>query len=267
MFSNVKIAQNFNEALMVQVRVVYALMLRETKTMYGRSKFGYLWVIVQTAFGVGFFWGIREFMGAKDISGIPMPVFLITGFSAWNAFMDSAMKVAASVTANKALLYYSKVRHFDLAISRVLLSGATNVVVLILLLFGAYSYGYKFPVANLWPFIISWVFILLLGLGLGTLCCALSRFSDSIMVIIMMLLRIGLFVSGVVVPQTTIPYQYRFLVDYNPLFQLIEFSRSSFSYGYHIDFVDFGFIGLCTIVLVFVGLFLEKATRYKEDVV
>ena len=44
----------------VQGRVIMALILREVHTLYGSSRLGYLWAVIQTMFGIGIFWGIRR---------------------------------------------------------------------------------------------------------------------------------------------------------------------------------------------------------------
>ena len=46
-----------DSALIVQGRVIYALMMREVHTIYGTSRLGYLWALIQTMWGIGVFWG------------------------------------------------------------------------------------------------------------------------------------------------------------------------------------------------------------------
>ncbi|SOB60065.1 Transport permease protein [Pseudodesulfovibrio profundus] len=266
MFNDIRIANNFWEALQLQIRVIYALMLRETKTMYGRSSFGYLWVIVQTAFGIVVFWGIREVMGAKT-EGIPIPVFLITGFTAWNLFSDSLNKLMAAVNANTALLYYSKVRHFDLFLSRVLLCGATNLVVLVLMLTAADFANIDIRVSNLYPFIVAWMLLMAIGSGLGMMCCGLQRYLPSVGILVSMILRIALFISGVIFPYSAIPADYQFLAEMNPIFHLIEYSRESFSYSYTVSFVDLRMVSMVALMCLLAGFLVETGTRKKVDLV
>lgn len=265
--SQVQVAQNFSEALRVQARVVWALMLREIKTMYGRSRFGYLWVVIQTAFGVCVFWAFRAALGSRDEHGLSLPVFLITGFCAWNVFSEAISKVMVAIDANQALLFYSKVRHFDLVLARVLLVGATNVVVLILLMLVVYVGGFNFTLNSLWPFIIAWFFLMVCGAGLGMLACALKRYSDSVAVIVPMIMRIAIFVSGVLFSYNALPHSLRFLAEYNPVFQLIEYSRLSFSYVYPGDILNLEEVSLFALTVFFVGMFVETATRKKRDVI
>ncbi len=45
-----------SSALTVQGRVIAALILREVHTLYGNTKLGYLWAIIQTVFAISVFW-------------------------------------------------------------------------------------------------------------------------------------------------------------------------------------------------------------------
>lgn len=62
-------------ALTVQGRVIAALILREVHTLYGNTRLGYLWAIIQTAFGIGVFWAFREVMGAHALMVWGWPYF------------------------------------------------------------------------------------------------------------------------------------------------------------------------------------------------
>ena len=53
-----------SSALTVQGRVIAALILREVHTLYGNTRLGYLWAVIQTAFNIAVFWLLREFLGA-----------------------------------------------------------------------------------------------------------------------------------------------------------------------------------------------------------
>ena len=70
-----------SSALTVQGRVITALILREVHTLYGNTRLGYLWAIIQTAFNIAVFWLFREFLGAHAPHGMGMAVFLLCGLS------------------------------------------------------------------------------------------------------------------------------------------------------------------------------------------
>ena len=55
--------KGLQSAARVQTRVIWALMLRETKTLFGKHKLGYMWALINAAFSIGIFWAIRDFGG------------------------------------------------------------------------------------------------------------------------------------------------------------------------------------------------------------
>ena len=86
--------------LTVQGRVIAALILREVHTLYGNTRLGYLWAIIQTAFGIGVFWGIRTILGAHAPHGMSMIVFLLCGFIPWNIFSHTVSRCMSAVFRN-----------------------------------------------------------------------------------------------------------------------------------------------------------------------
>ena len=78
--------------LVVQGRVLGALMLREIHTINGNSKLGYLWVLIQSVFSIAVFWGLRAYMDAHPPGGISMALFLAVGFGLWSIFSSGNHK-------------------------------------------------------------------------------------------------------------------------------------------------------------------------------
>ena len=109
-----------SSGLTVQGRVLYALVMREVHTLYGNTKLGYLWAIIQTAFGIGVFWGLRTILGAHAPHGMSMIVFLLSGFIPWYMFSHTVSRCMSAVKANKALLTFSQITELDLMIARVI---------------------------------------------------------------------------------------------------------------------------------------------------
>ena len=99
-------APSVSSALTVQGRVIYALVLREVHTLYGNTRLGYLWAIIQTAFNIAVFWLFREFLGAHSRHGMGIGVFLLCGFIAWHMVSDTLSRCMSAVRANQALLTF-----------------------------------------------------------------------------------------------------------------------------------------------------------------
>uniref|UniRef100_UPI00345E3A1A ABC transporter permease n=1 Tax=uncultured Bilophila sp. TaxID=529385 RepID=UPI00345E3A1A len=109
-----------SSALTVQGRVIAALILREVHTLYGNTRLGYLWAIIQTAFNIAVFWLFREFLGAHAPHGMGIAVFLLCGFIPWYMFSSTIARCMSAVNANQALLTFPQVTELDLMIARVI---------------------------------------------------------------------------------------------------------------------------------------------------
>ena len=111
----------------VQGRVIMALILREVHTLYGSSRLGYLWAVIQTMFGIGIFWGIREIAGARAPHGMSVLMFLLAGFGLWATFSETLTKCMSAVSGNKALLTFPQVTPLDLMLSRTVVVWGTQL--------------------------------------------------------------------------------------------------------------------------------------------
>ncbi|MEO7026037.1 MAG: hypothetical protein ABI056_00620, partial [Caulobacteraceae bacterium] len=69
----------FANNLAVMGRVVYALMLRESRTRYGKTDLGYLWALIDPTVQLLIFWGLYTVLGRVSPIPASMPVFLMTG--------------------------------------------------------------------------------------------------------------------------------------------------------------------------------------------
>ena len=130
-----------SSALTVQGRVITALILREVHTLYGNTRLGYLWAIIQTAFNIGVFWLFRESLGAHAPHGMGMAVFLLCGFIPWYMFRDTISRCVKAVSANQALLTFPQVTELDLMIARCIVVWGTQLVCAVIILSIAAALG------------------------------------------------------------------------------------------------------------------------------
>ncbi|MEO8926240.1 MAG: ABC transporter permease [Caulobacteraceae bacterium] len=122
--------------LTVMWRVVYALMLRESRTRYGKNDLGYLWALFDPLIQLGMFWIIFGLLQRVIPVPATLPVFLVTGILPYNFWRNTVARSASAARANTPLLTYPQVSVFDVIIARVLLDSATLVVVTIIFIIG-----------------------------------------------------------------------------------------------------------------------------------
>ncbi len=253
----------WKRALIVQSRVTYALIMREIRTMYGRSKLGYLWVIIMTVFNIMIFWGIRIFFGRVTHYGMSMPMFLLCGFTIWFCFNEALQAGMHAIRANQGLLFYPQVQAFDLFLSRLLLIGSTKIFTFVIIAFLIHACGEEVVMPSLSYILFALPTALLMGMGFGAIFCAVDKYIASTPNLVSMVMRIMFFTSGIFFSLDNMPAHVKDIIQWNPILQLIELSRSSFSTVFFADYVSYWYLISLTLVALVVGLIAERMTRHK----
>lgn len=261
-------ATTFINAFKVQKRVVWALMLRETKTLFGKHKLGYLWAVINASFQVGVFWAIRDVAGFHPPHGMSNPVFLLSGFIPWLIFSNAVTNGMSAIWANRSLLTYPQLFPLDPLLARVLLQSAMQTVVFSILLCVAWGIGQHVSIVNPHAILIALVLAILLGLGGGTICSALNLMWPTTSQLVPMLMRLLFFTSGLFFVVIDLPAAARNILYYNPLTHMIEYTRQGFVAGYGTQYISLGYAFGFALVLLVIGLLLERyARRYLDRMV
>ncbi len=253
------------EGLRVQKRVVWALMLRETKTLFGKHKLGYLWAVINALFQVGMFWAIREIAGFQPPFGMSTPVFLLGGFIPFFIFSHGVSDGMSAIWANRSLLIYPQVFPLDPLVARVLLQGAMQTLVFAILMSLAWGLGQHVEIVNPHAVFIALLLALLLAFAGGTLCSALNLMWPTTSQIVPMVMRVLFFTSGLFFSIVDLPLVARSILFFNPLTHMIEYMRSGFVDGYGANYISLSYAFGCALLLLVVGLLLERYSRRYLD--
>jgi capsular polysaccharide transport system permease protein len=105
----------------MQLRVLWALAMREALTRFGRHNVGFLWLFFEPmsfTLGIVVVWTVLNMTHghALDIGS-----FALTGYSSVMLWRNPANRIAHSISTNAALLYHRNVRALDVVIARLLL--------------------------------------------------------------------------------------------------------------------------------------------------
>lgn len=248
-------------ALTVQGRVIAALILREVHTLYGNTRLGYLWAIIQTAFNIAVFWLFREFLGAHAPHGMGIAVFLLCGFIPWHIFSDTISRCMKAVSANQALLTFPQVTELDLMIARVIVVWGTQLVSAIVILSVAAALGQSMELRHPGTLAATLFFAPLLGLGMGLVFASLSRLWPTLERLIPILMRFLFFASGVFFQVSELPARFSAPLLLNPAAQLIEWQRYGFSASSASPLYSVGYMVAWCLISLCLGLLLERYVR------
>lgn len=250
-----------DSALIVQGRVIYALMMREVHTIYGTSRLGYLWALIQTMWSIGMFWGMRYLAGARAPHGMHILMFMLAGFGFFNMFSGILNKCMSAVNGNRSLLTFPQVTPVDLMISRAVIVWATELVAALLLIGIGMLCGMTFYLSDFGGLLTLLLLTPLLGLGAGMMFASLAVLYPTLEKIVPMVMRIMFFASGLFYSATTLPSYVLNYLWYNPLLQIIEWARVCLSRGYSTFSYSPLYLVSVTLFCLCFGLLLERYVR------
>lgn len=162
----------------IQGRVIYALLMREVLTRYGRHNIGFLWLFVEPMLfttGVTVLWTLAK---SAHGSSLPIVAFALTGYSSVLLWRNMPSRCIGAIEPNLALMYHRNVRVIDVFLARLLLeAGGATISFITLSLFYIYI-GWLHPPEDLLMVVGGWLLIAWFGAALAMLLGALSERSE-----------------------------------------------------------------------------------------
>lgn len=225
-----------------RLRVLFALVVREMGTKFGRSAGGYLWAIAEPLGGILLLSVAFSIALRTPPIGTSFMLFYATGVVPFSMFNTMSKSVAGAIASNKGLLNYPVVSTLDTVLAKFVLNFLTIGVVAILLFTGIIlSAGLRVNL-DLGAVLSAFVLASLLGLGIGTLNCVLIGFFSTWKNIWGVLTRPLFILSGVLYVYARVPPGFRAVLWYNPLVHVIGVMRSGFYGTYDASYVSYTYV-------------------------
>ena len=250
------------DALVAQIRVIHALVLRETKTRYGEHKIGFLWAFIEPLMFVAIMAAVFSSMHGDSPGGMPVVTFMISGFVPFVIFRDLMQQMQGAIAQNRSLLAFPQVTTFDVIVARGVLDFLVLLTVFGVLLGGAALLGFEVRVEN--PLMVLLVCMLLgiAGAGAGFLFASLTPLLPSVKQIASVVLGRPLFLSsGVFFTADSLPLPLRDWLLYNPIMHLIELGRSAFFHEFESTHASWSYALGWVVGLFAFGLIVHQAVR------
>ena len=247
------------------LRTIFALIMREMGTTYGRSPGGYLWAILEPAAGIALLTVIFSVVGFRTPPiGTNFAIFYATGLLPFTAYMGISGKLAQALLFSKSLLAYPRVTFMDAILARFLLNFSTQLMtsyVLFALILLFYETRTSLDFNKL---ALAFAMVGALGFGVGVMNCYLTTRFQVWAQIWAIGNRPMFIISGIFFIFDTVPEPYRSYLWYNPLIHIIGMTRAAFYPYYDADYVSMSFVFAISIALSSLGLILLK--RYHKDI-
>jgi capsular polysaccharide transport system permease protein len=221
-----------------RLRVLFAMVVRETGTKFGRSYGGYIWAIAEPLGGIVMLTLVFGFALRRPPMGDNFALFYATGIIPFMLFNNVSHSVAAAVATNRGLLRYPVVTPLDTVLSKFILDFLTMFMVAVLLYSGVilfYGLQVEFNAASA---VLAFTLAGCLGLGLGTLNCVLFGFFPTWRNVWNVLTRPLFLMSGMFYTFQSLPMTMQNVLWWNPLIHIVGLMRAAFYGGYEADYAS-----------------------------
>ncbi|MDX2266429.1 MAG: ABC transporter permease [Hyphomicrobiales bacterium] len=245
----------------VQARVIGALILRETRTRFGKSQVGYLWAITEPVAAVVTFTLMFMALGRPAMFGDNLFLFFATGVLPYQIYRKVCTYVMSAPEANQALLNYPIVKQIDTMIARAALEIATALVTSIMIFGALIVFAGCEPPARFLAVIASLGALALLGFGTGVINAVIIQRFDSWKNIEALISKPFFFISGIFFLPETLPEPVRDALSWNPILHGIEWMRYGFYFNYRAYDLDVLYLLNWALITTLIGLAAERATR------
>jgi ABC-type polysaccharide/polyol phosphate export permease len=242
----------------IQARVIWALLMREIITRFGRRNLGVLWLIGEPMLftgGVATLWSLG---GLRHSPGIPVVGFAITGYSTVLMWRNAVAHTRFAVQENFALLYHRNVTLLDVFAARILveLAGATGSFAALTLLFMLFD-AIKTP-NDMLMVAEAWLMLAWFGAALSIAVGAATAFSDVIGRIWIPIQYLLFPLSGAAFMVQWLPHDLQPLALLVPMVHAVELLRLGY-FGTAVHaYYSMGYLFTVNLLLSFFGLLLMR---------
>ena len=245
---------SFKESLMIQMRVIGALLMREIITRYGRNNIGFLWLFIEPLMMTMFIVMMWKFARADQISSLNIVAFVLTGYPMAMMWRNASNRAIGAISGNMSLLYHRNVRVLDTILARVLLevAGATIAQIAIMAILLAMRW-IEWP-ADIFYMLLAWLLMALFALGLGLVICSIAFKFDAFGKLWGTFSFVMLPLSGAFFFVSTLPQQAQEYVLWIPMVHGTEMFRQGYFGSSILTMENPWYLLLCDLVLLFIGL-------------
>jgi capsular polysaccharide transport system permease protein len=244
-----------------QRRVLLALMLRDIRTRFFGSGLGYLVAIAWPLTHVLIVVAVLIFAGRTAPYGDSIALFVATGALPFMTFSYLSRFMMISAFMTRPLLAFPEVKILDVLLAAALLETlAASCVTIGLLIIGCII-GIDVVPNDIVQAFCAFGAALLLGFGFGFLNGVIALAVPFWLTGYALLIIVLWMCSGIFFVPDALPATLRNLLSYNPVLQVIEWTRSAYYEGYGGIVLDRPYVIGYGCVMIFLGFLLERAMR------
>jgi capsular polysaccharide transport system permease protein len=247
------------EALLIQIRSIKALLVRDMMMRFGREHLGFLWVVLEPmtlTVGVLFVWSLIR---PSYEHGVRLVALVFTGYAPltlWRHLTSTSLLFRHS----SAMLYHRNVTLLDIFVARQVLELCGSTLALVFIYSCLMALQLVEPVYDYGLVLGGWMMMALLSFGAGALIVIATELYDISERIVQPMQYLQLPLSGAFFLVDWLPTGAQRLILLNPLVHCYEMFRAGFfgpsqltyySTSYALSWASalslLGILGICTL--------------------
>jgi len=242
----------------LNLRVIFALMIREINTTYGRSVAGYLWAFLEPIGAITLLSVVFSAAFQSPALGNSFSLFYATGYLPFMFYLAVTSNIALSIRFNKPLLFYPRVTYLDSIFARLFLTVFTHIVVFSVIICGILVLEDTRSEIQIEYIYSAFSMSAAIGFGIGTFNCFLFEISPGWKQVWSILTRPMFILSCIFFTVESVPDPFRTLLLYNPLVHIVSEMRKGFYPYYDGVYISHMYVYFLSLGLAVLGLFFLK---------
>ncbi len=247
--------------------LIKQLIIRDFKVKYKRSILGIMWSILYPLLTMMVMSIVFSQMFKFRVDGVNYLVYLLTGLVIFNYFTEASNSAMASVVSNFSLINKVYIPKYIFPLSKILFVAInfflTLIPLLLIILFTG-SGDTKCEI-NIYYLLLPYVFIcmIMFTLGMGLILSTISIFFRDIFYIYGVLLTIWTYLTPIFYDISMLPDNIQYYMQYNPLYQFINFARTIILFNNVPTLNNFIMCGLFGVLFLLVGIVVFRKNQDK----
>ena len=252
---------SLREGLIVQRRVIGAIMMRELHTRFGRNNIGYLWLVLEPmilSVGISLF---HLFSHTSPPFGMSAGPFYASGYISYIVFRNNANRAAGLIESNKPLLFHRHVSLWDLSVARVSLDLVATTGAMIILLAGFCILGLSPLPERPWLIIAGLALMSWLSLAAAALISGAAAFSPLVERVVHPFTYLVLPFSGMFFVMDELPRPAARIAALFPFPHIADLVRMGLKADFNSSYLNLPYVFVMCSVLTLLGMMLLKIAR------
>jgi lipopolysaccharide transport system permease protein len=249
------------------------LVKRDFNSFYKQTILGPLWFFIQPLFTTITFVFIFGNLAGLSTDGLPQSLFYMTGIVAWNYFSECVTKTSTVFKDNANIfgkVYFPRlIMPLSIVASNLVKLAVQFIMLIILFVYFILTQNY-IPNLSVYTLLIPFYLLIMaaLGLGLGMIISAMTTKYRDLSFLVTFGIQLFMYATPVIYPLSSAPEKYRWLIELNPMTNIIEGMRFSLLGTGTFSFQSLSYTIISTSIILITGtLIFNKVEKSFVDTV